>query len=161
MIAQHKFDLIVNIPKDQTKRELTNGYRIRRDAIDHNIQMCIRDSFIPDPKQPDKYHPRISARCDYLYQTLSEEEKRAFDALYEDYYYHRHNEFWYGQAMRKLPVLVEATQMLVCAEDLGIDVYKRQGRMSPSCLIFILPLLRSVSVRIRPRRKDCHISTVR
>ncbi len=39
MIAQHKFDLIVNIPKDQTKRELTNGYRIRRDAIDHNIPL--------------------------------------------------------------------------------------------------------------------------
>ena len=39
MIAQHKFDLIVNIPKDQTKRELTNGYHIRRDAIDHNIPL--------------------------------------------------------------------------------------------------------------------------
>ncbi|MCD8387024.1 MAG: carbamoyl-phosphate synthase (glutamine-hydrolyzing) large subunit [Bacteroidales bacterium] len=39
MIAEHKFDLIVNIPKDQTRRELTNGYRIRRDAIDHNIPL--------------------------------------------------------------------------------------------------------------------------
>ena len=36
MIADHKFDLIVNIPKNHTKRELTNGYRIRRGAIDHN-----------------------------------------------------------------------------------------------------------------------------
>ena len=39
MIANHKFDLIVNIPKNHTKRELTNGYRIRRGAIDHNIPL--------------------------------------------------------------------------------------------------------------------------
>ena len=39
MIAQHKFELIVNVPKNQTKRELTNGYRIRRAAIDHNIPL--------------------------------------------------------------------------------------------------------------------------
>jgi len=39
MIAEHKFDLIVNVPKNHTKRELTNGYRIRRGAIDHNIPL--------------------------------------------------------------------------------------------------------------------------
>ena len=39
MIANHQFDLIVNVPKNQTKRELTNGYRIRRGAIDHNIPL--------------------------------------------------------------------------------------------------------------------------
>ncbi|MEE1316778.1 MAG: carbamoyl-phosphate synthase (glutamine-hydrolyzing) large subunit [Prevotella sp.] len=39
MIADHKFDLVVNIPKNHTKRELTNGYRIRRGAIDHNIPL--------------------------------------------------------------------------------------------------------------------------
>ncbi|MBQ2366973.1 MAG: ATP-grasp domain-containing protein, partial [Bacteroidaceae bacterium] len=39
MIADHDFDLIINIPKNHTKRELTNGYRIRRAAIDHNIPL--------------------------------------------------------------------------------------------------------------------------
>ena len=39
MIAAHKFDLIINVPKNHTKRELTNGYKIRRDAIDHNIPL--------------------------------------------------------------------------------------------------------------------------
>ena len=39
LMAQHKFDLIINIPKNQTKRELTNGYHIRRNAIDHNIPL--------------------------------------------------------------------------------------------------------------------------
>jgi carbamoyl-phosphate synthase large subunit len=39
MIADHKFDLVVNIPKNHTERELTNGYKIRRGAIDHNIPL--------------------------------------------------------------------------------------------------------------------------
>jgi carbamoyl-phosphate synthase large subunit len=39
MIHDHKFDLIVNIHKNHTKRELTNGYKIRRGAIDHNIPL--------------------------------------------------------------------------------------------------------------------------
>ena len=39
MISEHKFDMIINVPKNHTKRELTNGYRIRRAAIDHNIPL--------------------------------------------------------------------------------------------------------------------------
>ena len=39
MIAEHKFDLIVNIPKNHSKRELTNGYSIRRGAIDQYIPL--------------------------------------------------------------------------------------------------------------------------
>ena len=39
MISEHAFDLIINIPKNRTDRELTNGYRIRRGAIDHNIPL--------------------------------------------------------------------------------------------------------------------------
>ena len=39
MIAAHRFNLIINVPKNHTKRELTNGYRIRRAAIDHNIPL--------------------------------------------------------------------------------------------------------------------------
>ena len=39
MISEKKFDLIINIPKNLTERELTNGYRIRRGAIDYNIPL--------------------------------------------------------------------------------------------------------------------------
>ena len=39
MFSQHKFDLVINIPKDHSTRELTNGYKIRRAAIDHNIPL--------------------------------------------------------------------------------------------------------------------------
>lgn len=39
MITNHRFDLVINIPKNHTKRELTNGYKIRRASIDHNIPL--------------------------------------------------------------------------------------------------------------------------
>ena len=39
MISNHEFDLIINIPKNLTRRELTNGYKIRRGAVDHNIPL--------------------------------------------------------------------------------------------------------------------------
>ena len=39
MLHEHKIDLVVNIPKDLTQRELTNGYKIRRAAIDLNVTL--------------------------------------------------------------------------------------------------------------------------
>ena len=136
-------------PEYDTQRKVEAAFAGKSSAEDAALReglyaLISNVLFIPDPKQPDKYHPRISARCDYLYQTLSEEEKRAFDALYEDYYYHRHNEFWYGQAIRKLPVLVEATQMLVCAEDLG---------MVPECVPWVMDDLRILTLEIQTMPK--------
>lgn len=100
--------------------------------------------FVPDRKDKEKYHPRISAQNDYLYQTLSTTEKDAFDRLYEDYFYHRHNDFWYAEAMRKLPPLVEATSMLTCAEDLG---------MVPDCVSWAMNDLRILTLEIQTMPK--------
>ena len=38
-IEGHKLDLVINIPKNFTARELANGFAIRRSAIDHNIPL--------------------------------------------------------------------------------------------------------------------------
>lgn len=101
--------------------------------------------FIPDAEKPDMYHPRISAQQDFLYKTLSGAEQDAFNALYNDYYYRRHNEFWYEQAMRKLPVLIEATPMLVCAEDLG---------MVPDCVPWVMDGLHILTLEIQTMPKQ-------
>jgi 4-alpha-glucanotransferase len=66
------------------------------------------------------YHPRIGVQFDFIYQTLSEQDKAAFNNLYDNYYYKRHNHFWQEQAMKKLPQLTQSTRMLVCGEDLGM-----------------------------------------
>lgn len=108
--------------------------------------------FIPDTKEKDKYHPRIAAQQDYFYQRLTGEEKSAFNALYDDYYYRRHNGFWYEQAMRKLPVLIRATRMLVCAEDLG---------MVPDCVPWVMEALRILTLEIQTMPKKAGIKFAR
>ena len=49
--------------------------------------------FVPDHKEPHKYHPRIGVQHDFIYRALNDGEKEAFNRLYDQYYYHRHNEF--------------------------------------------------------------------
>ena len=101
--------------------------------------------FVEDPYEKGKYHPRISAQFTYIYRSLNDYEKWCFDRLYNDFYYHRHNDFWYGKAMWKLPPLIEATDMLVCAEDLG---------MIPDCVPAVMDALKISSLEIQRMPKD-------
>ncbi|MCM1109145.1 MAG: 4-alpha-glucanotransferase [Clostridium sp.] len=109
--------------------------------------------FVPDRTRPDHYHPRIAVQNDYIYRTLSGKEREAFDALYYDYFYRRHNEFWYGEAMRRLPMLIEATTMLVCAEDLG---------MVPDCVPWVMNDLRILTLEIQtmPKRMGIRFASL-
>ena len=66
------------------------------------------------------YHPRISAQYTYIYRSLNDYERWCFNRLYNDFFYHRHNDSGRGKAMWKMPPLINATDMLVFAEDLGM-----------------------------------------
>ena len=76
--------------------------------------------FLRDPRETDKFHPRISANQSYIYRELSGSDRYAFDQLYWHFFYHRHNDFWKAQAFKRLTPLVASTEMLVCGEDLGM-----------------------------------------
>ncbi|GHV50258.1 4-alpha-glucanotransferase [Bacteroidia bacterium] len=76
--------------------------------------------FLRDPYQKEKFHPRISASHAHIYGELSNADRYAFDHLYWDYYYHRHNGFWKDNAYKRLTPLILTTQMLPCGEDLGM-----------------------------------------
>ena len=101
--------------------------------------------FVRDHKDAKKFHPRISAQLDLLYEALTDSEKFVFNRLYNDYYYRRNNQFWYREAMKKLPRLVQATRMLVCAEDLG---------MVPDCVPWVMNELRILSLELQSMPKD-------
>ena len=101
--------------------------------------------FVRDHKDAKKFHPRISAQFDLLYEALTDSEKFVFNRLYDDYYYRRNNQFWYREAMKKLPRLVQATRMLVCAEDLG---------MVPDCVPWVMNELRILSLELQSMPKD-------
>ncbi|GHU69392.1 hypothetical protein FACS189413_08270 [Bacteroidia bacterium] len=76
--------------------------------------------FIEDDKQAGYYHPKISVWDMPEFQQLYEHDKQIFYGLYNEYFYRRHNEFWKSEALKHLTPLVNATDMLVCGEDLGM-----------------------------------------
>lgn len=94
----------------------TKSIRIR----DGLYSLCNEVLFIKDKRQPDKYHPRITAQYSYSYKDLDDGAKAAFNRLYDDFFYNRHSQFWRDEAMKKLPSLIASTSMLVCGEDLGM-----------------------------------------
>ncbi len=66
------------------------------------------------------FNPRISIQNTRSFNALDEDQKWRIEQLYTDYFFYRHNEFWREQAMKKLPPLLNATDMLICGEDLGM-----------------------------------------
>ena len=101
--------------------------------------------FVREHTNPGVFHPRISAQLDFIYESLYDNDKAAFNRLYNDYFYRRNNQFWYQEAMKKLPKLVQATRMLVCAEDLG---------MVPDCVPWVMDELKILSLELQSMPKD-------
>ena len=101
--------------------------------------------FVRDHTNPGVFHPRISAQLDFIYESLYDNDKAAFNRLYNDYFYRRNNQFWYQEAMKKLPKLVQATRMLVCAENLG---------MVPDCVPWVMNELKILSLELQSMPKD-------
>lgn len=86
--------------------------------------------------EPDRFHPRFNLHLTSSFEALEEEVQQRLATLAEHFFYHRHNALWEQEAMKKLPVLQQATNMLVCGEDLGMvpagvpEVMQRLGILS-------------------------------
>jgi 4-alpha-glucanotransferase len=103
---------------------------------------------IEDRREAGRYHPRIAMHYTRSYQELDEEQKRALDGIYIDFFYHRHNDFWRQQALQKLPVIRSATDMLVCGEDLG---------MVPQCVPEVMRTLNMPGLVIQRMPADSNV----
>lgn len=92
--------------------------------------------FLEDPDQPGRFHPRINLSDTMPFKAMLPYEQVALRELHDDFYHRRHTKFWAEEAMKKLPVLMDASQMLICGEDLGMVpeavpmVLKRLGLLS-------------------------------
>ena len=123
-------DYFASQPKDDRSHRICEGLLGLIDDV----------LFIEDPYEKGKYHPRISAQFTHIYRSLNDYERWCFNRLYNDFFYRRHNDFWYGKAMWKLPPLIDSTDMLVCAEDLG---------MIPACVPAVMNNLEILSLEIQ------------
>ena len=140
-LMRHEFDT-------QRKVEVAfaGNVSVKDEALRDGLYRLISNVlFVRDHKDADKFHPRISVQSDSVFDILNEGDKYVFNKLYNDYYYRRNNQFWYREAMTKLPRLIEATRMLVCAEDLG---------MVPECVDWVMKELRILSLEIQTMPKE-------
>ena len=126
------------------------GRFIRCHLIAENLGICSSAApdkpaataglFLEDPHRAGWYHPFIGARDTEAYRNLPEDLRHRFDELYVDFFYHRHDAFWYRNAEKKLPELLGATGMLACGEDLG---------MVPDCLPGVMEHEKILSLKMR------------
>ena len=72
------------------------------------------------PKVDDAYNPRINLYSTYPFKALSAREQNVFSQIHHEYFFNRHNDFWRENALKKLPAMKRATNMLICGEDLGM-----------------------------------------
>ncbi|MDO5572088.1 MAG: 4-alpha-glucanotransferase [Bacteroidales bacterium] len=114
--------------------------------VREKLLMTINDFlFIKDPIQNEKYHPRISAFDTFSFKRLNQQQKESYTNLYNDFFYKRHNLFWAEVALKKLPALINSTNMLVCGEDLG---------MIPDCVPEVMKKLDILSLDIERMPKE-------
>jgi 4-alpha-glucanotransferase len=82
------------------------------------------------------FTPRIEGYRTPVFKALSAKEQQAYMQLHEEFFYHRHNDFWRACALKRLPALMATTKMLTCGEDLGMipacvpDVMREEGILS-------------------------------
>lgn len=105
-------------PDETSEQKLTEKNVVIRDGL---IALLDEVLFIKDPHAAyNAYHPRISMHHTYSYRELDHYVKQKLNDLYIDFFYKRHEVFWKNEAMKKLPAIINASNMLVCGEDLGM-----------------------------------------
>ncbi len=112
---------------------------------DMGFDVSDKELFLEDPHNPGHYHLKIGAKSTKAYNWLDAYRKAAYDRIYNDFFYHRNNEFWKEKAMQKLPALLDSTGMLACGEDLG---------MIPATVPQVMSDLRILSLEIQRMPKS-------
>ena len=114
-------------PEFDTQRKVQAYFRDNNLTSDEDVRLrnCLYELhcevlFLRDPRHPELLHPRISMNQSKSFRALYDHDKENLMKIYNEFFYHRHNEFWKESALRKLPTLISSTRMLVCGEDLGM-----------------------------------------
>ncbi len=108
----------------ETQRKLTDYFKTNPQGWveEQLISLAANVLFLKEDVAGENpvYHPRFNIEKTSSYHYLNDDEKRKLSDLYVDYFFKRQDGLWYQQAMEKLPVILNATDMLICGEDLGL-----------------------------------------
>ena len=136
-----------------TQRKITDFFVNRQQTTDNNhkyekiknglIALCAEVLFLEDKN--GGLHPRIALQFTHSYNELEDYQKDNINKLYDEYFYHRNEELWKEEALKKLPKIIEASDMLVCGEDLG---------MVPACVKDVMQQLNILSLEVQRMPKN-------
>lgn len=122
------------------EEELSDEKRLIRDGLFDLISNVI---FVSSGE--NEWHPRISLNTTSSFAELDGYSQGKLMEIYNHFFFHRHNDFWYHKGMEKLPAIIEASEMLVCGEDLG---------MVPDCVPPAMSQLNILSLEIQRMSKN-------
>lgn len=138
-----------------TFKEEYNTQRKLRDHFDKNphpwaeeklISLCANVLFLVEEREgKNVYHPRFNISKTDSFKYLSDWEKTSINALYLDYFFNRQESLWYQSAMEKLPTILNATEMLICGEDLGLV---------PDCVPVVMDKLAITALKVQRMPSD-------
>lgn len=131
-----------------TQRKLSDFFKKNsRGPIENQlISLCANVLFLIEERNGQVvYHPRFNVYRTDSYKYLSDWEKKAIYDLYHDYFFKRQDHLWYEKAMEKLPVILNATKMLICGEDLGLV---------PHCVPVVMDELAIVALKVQRMPSD-------
>lgn len=104
------------------------------------LSLCANVLFLKDKKDESKLHPRIALQYTHSYHELGDYQKDAINRIYDDFFYVRNVQLWKDEALKKLPAIIDAGNMLVCGEDLG---------MIPACVPEVMRDLNILSLEVQ------------
>lgn len=136
-----------------TQRKITDFFANRQQTTDDShkdekiknglIALCAEVLFVEDKNSG--LHPRIALQFTHSYNELEDYQKDNINRLYDEYFYYRNEALWKEEALKKLPKIIEASDMLVCGEDLG---------MVPACVKDVMQQLNILSLEVQRMPKN-------
>lgn len=140
------------LPEFSTQRQVEAWFAEQEQSPENEqLQLLLFDLvsnvilFEEEGAQGQEFHFRISMEKTASFRHLIPHVQEKLKALYINYFFRRQDDFWFREAMHKLPMLKAATNMLVCGEDLG---------MVPHCVPEVMQQLGILSLEIQRMPKD-------
>lgn len=124
-----------------TSNELEKNDKIRNGLL----ALAAEVLFLNEKNDDNIVHPRIALQFTHSYNELDDFQKNEINKLYDEYFYHRNENLWKDEALKKLPKIIEASDMLVCGEDLG---------MVPACVPEVMQQLEILSLEVQRMPKN-------
>lgn len=141
---QKTSDLYSFKPEFDTQRKLLDNFQDniffkKQNILEKLLPLYAEVLFIQDKDNINTFHPRINLMNSYSFSKLDSNGKWCLSKIHDEFFYRRHIKMWADEAMKKLPVLVDSTDMLVCGEDLG---------MVPDCVPEVMNKLQILSLEV-------------